>query len=96
MAYLLVGTQKFLRVLSSVGLATLLRQTHLSSIHVDVSRIAAIAASTVLAVDNDLWGDADVWPGSLPDDIKAIGNHTGGSFYPTGTTVMRGSLVLGP
>jgi hypothetical protein len=46
-----------------------------------------------LTRDKDLWGDVDVWPGSLSVDLNSIGKSRSGSMCPARTAVGRYVLV---
>lgn len=94
---LLVRTQKFFRIFGGISLATLLRDSYFFCVHVNMARIASIAAtSSIFAVYDDLRRYADIWPCFVSRDINPIGKDTSWCFYPTGTTVVWRSLIFGP
>lgn len=78
MADLLIRAQKFFRIFGCVCLATLLWNSYLFCVHVNMARIASVAStSSILAVDDDLRRDTDIWPCFVSHYIDPISEDTG-------------------
>lgn len=78
MADLLIRAQKFFRIFGSVCLTTLFWNSYFFCVHVNMTRIASVAsASSVLAVDDDLRRDTDIWPCFVSRNVDPISKDTG-------------------
>lgn len=95
-ANLFVRTGRRWRVLGLEILAALLRKSEFHSVLINMARVAAIAVSSVLAVDDHLRSEGEVGPSSISGDVDAICQCTGGRLNPTVSAVVRCPLVFGP
>ena len=63
---------------------------------IDAAGVSSIAASSSLAVDDDLGREGNIRPGSVAGDVDAIGNRRSGSLCPAAPAVSRNVLILAP
>lgn len=78
-----IGAREVFRIFSSIGLATLFRNTVIFSININLTWISPITRTTSPAIDNNLGRQVHIWPGPIPDDIDSIGNGRGSAMCPT-------------
>ena len=96
LAFLDIRAAELVRVLGKISLAGFLRDTVLVSVDVDFSGVSSVAASSSLAVDDDLRGEGHGRPGVLSDDVDSVGDGAGRSMGPAGSAVGGDVLVSGP
>jgi hypothetical protein len=58
-----------------------------------VVSFTTVATIILRARDENLWGDVNIWPGSLSSDLDSIGEGRGSGMSPAGTTVRWDMLV---
>ena len=96
-ADLFIRAQKFLRIFGCVRLTTLLWDSYFFCVHVDMAWIAPVAStSSVLAVNDDLRSNADIWPCLVSHNVDPISKDAGCCFDPTRAAVVWRSLIFRP
>lgn len=95
-ADLLVRTGRSRRILGLEVLTALLGKPEFHGVLINVAGVAALAVSSVIAVDDHLGGESEVRPGSVSGDVDAICQRTCGCLNPTVTAVVRRPLIFCP
>lgn len=79
-----------------VGLAGLFGDTVLLGENEDFDRVAAVAAAACETVDEDLWREGYIGPGSVTGDVDSVGDGACGAMGPASAAVLWNVLVAAP
>lgn len=95
-ALLDVRAAEFVWVFSKVGLAGLFRDSVLVCINIHLDWVSSVAASSSLAIDDNLGRQGHIWPSPVSQDVDSVGDWGSRSMSPAAAAVSWDMLVSSP